>query len=88
MYKPTSTTYEYVYGTFFSSCYNKGTKDYGTSEPTLKAVSCTDIATGYGGHRYGLCQMGAATRAKNGNSAADILLHYYTNGKIIPCTLK
>lgn len=34
------------------------------TQPALKAVSCTDIATGAGGHRYGLCQMGAALRAK------------------------
>lgn len=34
------------------------------TQPALKAVSCTDIATGAGGHRYGLCQMGATLRAK------------------------
>ena len=47
------------------------------TQPALKAVSCTDIATGAGGHRYGLCQMGAALRAKNGDSASNILLYYY-----------
>lgn len=55
---------------------------------SLKAVSCTDIATGAGGHRYGLCQMGAALRAKNGDSASNILLYYYTDCRIISCTLK
>lgn len=63
MYKPSSTTYDYIWGAFFSSCSGNGTKDHST-QPALKAVSCTDIATGAGGHRYGLCQMGAALRAK------------------------
>ena len=58
------------------------------TQPALKAVSCTDIATGAGGHRYGLCQMGAALRAKNGDSASNILLYYYTDCRIISCTLK
>lgn len=62
-------------------------KDHST-QPALKAVSCTDIATGAGGHRYGLCQMGAALRAKNGDSASNILLYYYTDCRIISCTLK
>ena len=53
------------------------------TQPALKAVSCTDIATGAGGHRYGLCQM-----AKNGDSASNILLYYYTDCRIISCTLK
>ena len=50
------------------------------TQPALKAVSCTDIATGAGGHRYGLCQ--------NGDSASNILLYYYTDCRIISCTLK
>lgn len=58
------------------------------TQPALKAVSCTDIATGAGGHRYGLCQMGAALRAKNGDSASNILLYYYTDCRIISCTIK
>lgn len=58
------------------------------TQPALKAVSCTDIATCAGGHRYGLCQMGAALRAKNGDSASNILLYYYTDCRIISCTLK
>lgn len=87
MYKPSSTTYDYIWGAFFSSCSGNGTKDHST-QPALKAVSCTDIATGAGGHRYGLCQMGAALRAKNGDSASNILLYYYTDCRIISCTLK
>lgn len=87
MYKPSSTTYDYIWGAFFSSCGGKGTKDHAT-QPALKAVSCTDIATGAGGHRYGLCQMGAASRAKSGNSASDILLYYYTDCSVTSCTLK
>ena len=70
-----------------ASCSGNGTKDHST-QPALKAVSCTDIATGAGGHRYGLCQMGAALRAKNGDSASNILLYYYTDCRIISCTLK
>lgn len=38
--------------------------------------------------KYGLCQMGAALRAKNGDSASNILLYYYTDCRIISCTLK
>ena len=56
MYKPSSTTYDYIWGAFFSSCSGNGTKDHST-QPALKAVSCTDIATGAGGHSYGLCQI-------------------------------
>ena len=48
MYKPSSTTYDYIWGAFFSSCSGNGTKDHST-QPALKAVSCTDIATGAGG---------------------------------------
>lgn len=84
---PSSTTYDYIWGAFFSSCSGNGTKDHST-QPALKAVSCTDIATGAGGHRYGLCQMGAALRAKNGDSASNILLYYYTDCRIISRTLK
>lgn len=87
MHKPSSTTYDYIWGAFFSSCSDKGTKDH-DSQPALKAVKCTDIATGAGGHRYGLCQMGAAQRAKNGKSASGILLYYYTDCSVTSCTLK
>lgn len=86
MYRPTSSTYDYIWGAFFSSCGGKGTIEHKT-QPALKAVSCTDIASGAGGHRYGLCQMGAAQRAKNGKSASDILLYYYSGCNIVSCTL-
>lgn len=58
------------------------------TQPALKAVSCTDIATGAGGHRYGLCQMGAALRAKMVIPHRIFLLYYYTDCRIISCTLK
>ena len=87
MYKPSSTTYEYIWGAFFSSCYGNGTLTHKT-ESALQAKECTDIAKGYGGHRYGLCQMGAATRAKNGDSASSILLYYYSDCAIVSCKLK
>lgn len=77
-YKPTSTTYSYIWGAYFSSCGNQGTKNHAT-DSALRAVSCTDLASGAGGHRYGLCQMGAAKLAKDGHDADEILLHYYTN---------
>ena len=86
MYKPTSTTYDYIWGAFFSSCGGNGTKEHKT-QPALKAVSCTDITSGAGGHRYGLCQMGAAQRAKDGKSASNILLYYYTGCNIVSCTI-
>lgn len=86
MYKPSSTTYEYIWGAFFSSCGNNGTLSH-SSQPALRAVSCTDITQGAGGHRYGLCQMGAAYRAKNGNSASTILLHYYSGCRMMSCRI-
>lgn len=86
MYKASSTTYDYMWGAFFSSCGNNGTKKH-SSDPALQSVSCTDIASGAGGHGYGLCQMGAAYRAKNGESASSILLYYYTNCCIASCQL-
>jgi hypothetical protein len=30
MYKPSSTTYDYIWGAFFSSCSGNGTKDHST----------------------------------------------------------
>lgn len=86
MYKSSSTSYDYIWGAFFSSCGGEGTRTH-SSQSALKAVSCTDIAKGAGGHRYGLCQMGAAQRAKDGNSAASILLYYYTDCAVTSCQL-
>lgn len=87
MYKPSSTSYDYIWGAFFSSCGGNGTRTH-SSQPALKAVCCTDIAKGAGGHRYGLCQMGAANRAKSGNDASSILLYYYTDCAVTSCQLK
>lgn len=80
-------TCEYIYGAFCSSCYNQGTLNHPT-QPALRAVSCTDIATGYGGNRYGMCQMGAALCAKNGDTGFEILHHYYTDCHIVSCPLE
>lgn len=74
-------------GLFFSSCGDNGTLTH-SSQSALQAVSCTDIAKGAGGHRYGLCQMGAAQRAKDGNKASSILLYYYTDCAVTSCQLK
>lgn len=87
MYKPTSTTYSYIWGAYSSSCYNKGTLTHPT-EPALKAKSCTDLATGSGGHRYGMCQMGAAQLAKNGYLSTDIIHYYYSNCSLPTCKLQ
>ncbi len=86
LHKPSSSTFDYIWGAFFSSCYGKGTKTH-SSQAALQSVSCTDIATGAGGHRYGMCQMGAATLAKDGKVARDILLHYYTDCCVASCVL-
>lgn len=86
MYKPTSTTYDYIYGAYFSSCGNQGTVTV-SLQPALQAVSCTDLATGAGGHRKGMCQMGAAYLAKSGYTSGNILHYYYYNCCIAACAL-
>lgn len=87
MYKPSSTTYEYALTEFFSSCYNNGTENV-ASRPYSNRVDCTDIHTGWGGHGRGMCQMGAAQRAKNGESAYEIISYYFTNVEVVSCPLK
>lgn len=89
-YNPSGASYDYMLGAFFSSCGSRGTLDYPSSysyQPALRSVSCSDFAPGYGGHRYGLCQMGAAQMAKQGTPAIQILEHYYTDVTHIFCTL-
>lgn len=86
MYKPTSTTYDYIYGAYFSSCGGAGTLSY-TGQPALQAVSCTDLCSGYGGHRHGMCQRGAAYLAKNGYSYSNILKYYYSNSGLTSCRI-
>lgn len=88
LYHPSSTVYNYIWGAFFSSCAGKGTLTH-SSQPSLKSVSCTDLASGAGGHRYGLCQMGAAYRAKNTTGGyVTILQHYFSNVSIAECRLR
>ncbi len=84
LYCPTSNTYDYVWGAFFSSCNGQGTKTH-ASQPEIKAKPCTDLTTGAGGHRYGMCQMGAAEKAKDGWYCIDIVLYYYTNCTVLSC---
>lgn len=86
MYQPTSTTYSYIWGAFSSSCGNQGTLTHST-EPYLKAKTCTDLAPGAGGHRYGMCQMGAAQRAKNGELSTSIVFYYYTGCALPTCRI-
>ncbi len=87
MYKPSSASYEYALTEFFSGCYNNGTEDV-SDRPYSNAVDCSDIHTGWGGHRRGMCQMGAAQRAKNGESAYEIIAYYFSDVEVVPCPLK
>ena len=86
LYKQTSSTYAYIYGAFGSSCGGKGTVTV-SGQPALIAKSCTDLTTGAGGNRQGMCQMGAALRAKNGDSYANIIYYYFTNCSITNCPI-
>ncbi|MDR2545931.1 MAG: carboxypeptidase regulatory-like domain-containing protein [Lachnospiraceae bacterium] len=86
MHRPTNSTYAYIWGAYFSSCGNQGTLAH-AGQPALLAKICTDLTNGVGGHRKGLCQMGAAERAKNGNTGVQIINHYYTNCSLVTCTL-
>lgn len=78
--------YDYVWGAFFSSCGNQGTKTH-SSQPEICAKSCTDLVTGAGGHRYGMCQMGAAQKAKSGYDYNSIITYYYTDCFIGNCRI-
>lgn len=40
-------------------------------------MPCTDLTSGADGHRYGMCQMGAAQLAKDGYVAGEIIDYYY-----------
>lgn len=87
MYHPSSSVYKRIWGAYFSSCGGRGTLTH-FSQPSLKAVTCTDLATGAGGHRYGMCQMGTAYRAKNTSGGyVTILQHYFKNISIAECNL-
>lgn len=86
LYRSSGSSYDYVYGAFGSSCNGQGTRTH-SSQPALQAKSCTDLATGSGGNRYGLCQMGAAQKAKSGYSATSIVNYYFTNCSIISCRI-
>ena len=86
MYKPSSTTYEYAMTEFFSGCNNEGTWDV-AGRPYSNSVDCTDLVTKNAGHHRGMCQMGAAQRAKNGESAYEIISYYFTDVKVVPCPL-
>ncbi|MCI8610101.1 MAG: hypothetical protein HFE73_10695 [Firmicutes bacterium] len=78
MYKPSTSSYNYMCPFFSSSCYGKGTVTV-SGIPYLKAKSCSDLMTGYGGARKGFCQNGGAKKAKNGSSCEAILTYYYTD---------
>ncbi len=84
MYTPTSSSYQYVWGAYFSSCYNQGTLSH-NGQPALQSKTCTDLLTGYGGHRKGLCQMGAAYMAKSDATYSQIALYYFSNCSIVSC---
>lgn len=85
LYKPTSTSYNYIYGAYFQRC-NGSTLTY-SGQPALVSVSCTNIDNKYStsGNGYGMCQYGAPYQAKNGKSSSQILKYYYTNTDSIYC---
>lgn len=85
-YEPAPNSYNYMWGTFSSDCDNQGTLTHAT-EPALVGVSCTDIADGDGGHRYGLCQQGAAYLARSGYNAGNILNYCYYSSDAEFCLL-
>lgn len=86
MYHPTSNSYDYIWGAFFSSCGDNGTLSH-AGQPALVGVSCHDLFSGNGGHRKGMCQMGAAYLASIGYSAGSILNYYYTDCTMAPCPI-
>ena len=86
MYKPSSTTYSYTAGMFFSGCGNNGTAN-NPNDPAMNAVSCTDIIYSNANHHYGMCQAGATKLAKDGKSKSEILSYYFTNIEIVTCTM-
>ena len=79
MYEPSAGSYNYMCPFYFSSCGGNGTITYGSSAPYIRAKSCSDLTSGAGGHRWGMCQMGAAKKAKNGSACEDILTYYYSD---------
>lgn len=87
LYEPTYDSYNYIWGAFFSDCDNLGTRTHST-EPALMAVSCTDLTSGADGHRYGMCQMGAAQLAKDGYNAGQIIDYYYHSSDTEFCPLE
>ena len=86
MHKPSTTTYNYICAYHFSSCKGNGTITV-SGLPYLKAKSCTDLITGNGGHRRGLCQCGAAKMAKNGKACEDILTYYFSKSDTEFCKM-
>ena len=86
MYHPTSNSYDYIWGAFFSSCGDNGTLSH-AGQSALVGVSCHDLFSGNGGHRKGMCQMGAAYLASIGYSAGSILNYYYTDCTMAPCPI-
>lgn len=84
LYKPTSRTYDYIYPAYFLHC-TGNTKTHST-RPELQSVSCTDIDgthSSYAGNGWGLCQKGAAQKAKEGDTYIEILQYYYTNVAVV-----
>ena len=86
MHKPTVSTYNYICAFHFSSCGGNGIKTV-SGIPYLKEKSCSDLISGFGGHRQGLCQCGAAKMAKNGKRCEDILTYYFTNSDTEFCKM-
>lgn len=88
MYKPSPTVYEYALTEFFSGCGDEEKTDNVADRPYSNSVACTDLVYKNAGHHRGMCQMGAAKRAKNGESANKIISYYFSNVEVVPCPLK
>lgn len=86
-YKNANAGYDYALCQFFSSCHGAGTVA-DSYHPETVTQTCSDFDTGYGGHRHGMCQMGAAELARLGYGCGEILEYYYANCTPLLCNLK
>lgn len=85
VYKDNSK-YKYIQGMYFAHCAGKTKTD--SQDPSLKSVTCSDLNgphTSISGHGKGLCQEGAAYKAKQGKSWQAILKYYYNSTTSLLC---
>lgn len=83
--------YDYIYPAFFAHCDGNTVKypsSSGDNHPELQSVPCTDLMGPHSsvyGNGWGLCQEGAAYRAKQGSSYMNILSYYYDSTVTLVC---